>query len=197
VSTSGSTTPSALGGIRHQRTESRAHGALNLSILDGWWAEAFDSSNGFAIGKGTHHVSAEVTDRRDAESLYAVIEEEVVPTFYDCDVGWAASQMDQEDDELDRDVGVAVSADRMVMDYARAVTYPGRRPELRHESALSVLRSGSKNGSAERCTPGYADAGRPAAVPGVGRVRLGDVCRKMGPASNALGRPSEQGGHPS
>ncbi len=33
------------------------NGALNLSVLDGWWAEAYDGSNGFAIGKGTSHVS--------------------------------------------------------------------------------------------------------------------------------------------
>ena len=46
------------------------NGGLNLSILDGWWAEAYDGRNGFAIGKGTSHVSDEITDARDAESLY-------------------------------------------------------------------------------------------------------------------------------
>ena len=46
------------------------NGGLNLSILDGWWAEAYDGANGFAIGKGTSHVDDEITDRRDAEALY-------------------------------------------------------------------------------------------------------------------------------
>ncbi len=41
------------------------NGGLNLSVLDGWWAEAYDGRNGFAIGKGTSHVSDEINDRRD------------------------------------------------------------------------------------------------------------------------------------
>ena len=71
------------------------NGGLNLSILDGWWAEAYDGLNGFAIGDGTTHVSPEEQDRRDAESLYRVLEEQVVPLYYDCDDygvphGWVA-----------------------------------------------------------------------------------------------------------
>ena len=46
------------------------NGGLNLSVLDGWWAEAYDGKNGFAIGHGHSHVSDEISDRRDAESLY-------------------------------------------------------------------------------------------------------------------------------
>src|SRR5262249_771920 len=45
------------------------NGALNLSILDGWWAEAYDGKNGFGIGHGTTHVSDEIGDRRDAQDL--------------------------------------------------------------------------------------------------------------------------------
>ncbi|MCA9108104.1 MAG: alpha-glucan family phosphorylase, partial [Planctomycetales bacterium] len=41
------------------------NGALNCSVLDGWWAEAYDGRNGFAIGKGSSHVSDEITDTRD------------------------------------------------------------------------------------------------------------------------------------
>ena len=39
------------------------NGGLNLSVLDGWWAEAYDGTNGFAIGKGTSHVSDQISDR--------------------------------------------------------------------------------------------------------------------------------------
>ena len=42
------------------------NGGLNLSILDGWWAEAYDGSNGFAIGTGASHVDDRITDARDA-----------------------------------------------------------------------------------------------------------------------------------
>src|SRR6185312_15593522 len=55
------------------------NGGLNLSVLDGWWAEAYDGSNGFAIGKGTHHVSDQISDMRDGEDLYNVLEQEVIP----------------------------------------------------------------------------------------------------------------------
>lgn len=43
------------------------NGGLNCSILDGWWAEAFDGRNGFAIGRGETHANDEITDRRDGE----------------------------------------------------------------------------------------------------------------------------------
>ena len=51
------------------------NGALNLSVLDGWWAEAYDGANGFAIGKGSSHVNPEITDARDAEALYRTLED--------------------------------------------------------------------------------------------------------------------------
>src|SRR4029078_1632889 len=53
------------------------NGALNLSILDGWWAEAYDGRNGFAIGKGTTHVSDQIGDARDADDLFRVLETQV------------------------------------------------------------------------------------------------------------------------
>ena len=45
------------------------NGGLNLSMLDGWWAEAYDGLNGFAIGMGESHTSPEMHDARDAEAL--------------------------------------------------------------------------------------------------------------------------------
>ncbi|MDF1561644.1 MAG: alpha-glucan family phosphorylase [Deltaproteobacteria bacterium] len=59
------------------------NGGLNISVLDGWWAEAYDGTNGFAIGGTRVHRDVDVQDERDAESLYRVLEEEVVPLFYD------------------------------------------------------------------------------------------------------------------
>ena len=45
------------------------NGGLNLSVLDGWWAEAYDGLNGFAIGMGETHASTDVHDVRDGEAL--------------------------------------------------------------------------------------------------------------------------------
>ncbi len=100
------------------------NGGLNLSILDGWWAEAYDGQNGFAIGAGETHTSTELHDSRDAKSLYEVLEKEVVPLFYDRNGsglphGWIA--------RMKRSIvtlGWRFSADRMVMDYVQKCYLP-------------------------------------------------------------------------
>ncbi len=61
------------------------HGTLNLSILDGWWREGYDGTNGFAIGQDSHPSSVEEQDRLDSANLYKVLTEEVIPCFYDRD----------------------------------------------------------------------------------------------------------------
>ncbi len=59
------------------------NGALNFSILDGWWNEAYDGTNGFAIGDGTSHVDVNITNERDNQALLETLQNEVVPTFYE------------------------------------------------------------------------------------------------------------------
>ncbi len=95
------------------------NGALNLSILDGWWAEAYDGTNGFAIGKGTAHVDEHITDVRDYADLQRVLTKEVIPLYYDRDVdglprGWIKRMMNSISSLAWR-----FSADRMVADYVR------------------------------------------------------------------------------
>ncbi len=58
------------------------NGGLNLSELDGWWAEAYTPKVGWAIGDGREHGDDPNWDAAEAESLYAVLENEVVPEFY-------------------------------------------------------------------------------------------------------------------
>jgi starch phosphorylase len=58
------------------------HGCLNLSILDGWWREGYDATNGFAIGQDTHADSVEEQDRADSANLYKALTEEVIPLFF-------------------------------------------------------------------------------------------------------------------
>ncbi len=100
------------------------NGALNLSILDGWWAEAYDGSNGFAIGRGTQHVDDRITDARDAADLYRVLSEEVIPLYYDRDIDglprhWIRRMMNSISS-----LGWRFSADRMVADYVRMTYLP-------------------------------------------------------------------------
>ena len=55
---------------------------INLSVLDGWWPEAYDGTNGWAIGEPRDFPTQEEQDAADAESLYRLLEEQVVPDFY-------------------------------------------------------------------------------------------------------------------
>ncbi|HLA85362.1 MAG TPA: alpha-glucan family phosphorylase [Thermoguttaceae bacterium] len=100
------------------------NGALNLSILDGWWAEAYDGSNGFAVGRGMEHVDSGKADARDAEDLYRTLEEEVIPLYYDRDIDglplhWIKRMMNSISSLAWR-----FSADRMVADYVRTAYLP-------------------------------------------------------------------------
>jgi starch phosphorylase len=64
-----------------------ANGALQLSVLDGWWAEAYQPGLGWAIGGGAAVEDPEVQDALDAASLYELLEQEVAPLFYERDAG--------------------------------------------------------------------------------------------------------------
>ncbi|NLS78392.1 MAG: glycosyltransferase family 1 protein [Chloroflexi bacterium] len=59
-----------------------ANGALNLSVLDGWWAEAYDITAGWAIGRGEDYQDQNYQDEVESNALYDILEKEVVPLFY-------------------------------------------------------------------------------------------------------------------
>jgi len=93
------------------------NGGLNLSVPDGWWAEAYDGLNGFSIGTGRTHSNMQVHDSRDGEELYRVLREEVIPLFYQRDRdglprGWIKRMK-----RTIRTLGWRFNANRMVMDY--------------------------------------------------------------------------------
>jgi len=93
------------------------NGALHCSILDGWWAEAYDGSNGFAIGDRSNHVDPNIQDARDRESLFRILEEEVRPLFFDQDAngvprGWVRVMKNSI-----ATLAWRFSANRMVRDY--------------------------------------------------------------------------------
>jgi glycogen phosphorylase len=100
------------------------NGALNFSVLDGWWAEAYDGQNGFAIGNGHTHRDPAIQDRRDAVSLYDVLENEIVPLYYtrgtdNVPHGWVARMKHAVVSLASR-----FNADRMVRDYVRECYLP-------------------------------------------------------------------------
>jgi len=100
------------------------NGGLNLSVLDGWWAEAYDGLNGFAIGRGRTHSNMDVHDSRDGEDLYRVLTEELIPLYYERDRdglprGWIKRMK-----RTIRTLGWRFNADRMVMDYTTKCYIP-------------------------------------------------------------------------
>lgn len=61
------------------------NGAINLSELDGWWAEAYTPEVGWALGDGREHADDPAWDAKEADALYSLLEREVIPQFYDHD----------------------------------------------------------------------------------------------------------------
>ncbi len=110
------------------------NGGLNLSILDGWWAEAYDGHNGFAIGRGETHTSIERHDARDAEALVKVLRDEVIPLYYDRDSDGLPRRWIARMKRAIRTLGWRFSADRMVTDYVLKAYIPaagGTSSEMR------------------------------------------------------------------
>ena len=98
------------------------NGGLNLSILDGWWLEGYDGTNGFAIGNGATETSeVAVVDAADAESLYRTLEQEVVPLFYTRDQSGLPRQWLAMMKRAIQTLAVKYNSNRMVEDYVRQV----------------------------------------------------------------------------
>jgi starch phosphorylase len=92
------------------------NGGLQLSVLDGWWAEGYDGSNGWALS-GEIDDDHTAQDTRDAAELYRLLEEEVVPAFYERDErGIPGAWLTRMRASL-RTLGPAFCATRMLAEY--------------------------------------------------------------------------------
>ncbi len=100
------------------------NGGLNLSVLDGWWAEAYDGQNGFAIGDGLIHANQDIQDERDAHSLLDVLQNEVIPMYYDRNQDDLPEEWIRRMKRAVTTLGWRFNADRMVMDYVREAYVP-------------------------------------------------------------------------
>ncbi len=116
------------------------NGALNLSILDGWWPEAFDGGNGWAIRwdetadaeEGAEQEDESVgveaeQDRHDAEALYRLLEDEVVPAYYHRNGDHLPLAWVERMKHAIATITPHFSASRMVRDYAEQAYFPDRR----------------------------------------------------------------------
>jgi len=120
------------------------NGTANLSVLDGWWAEGYDGTNGWAIPPSPADAGVEERDRQDAATLYEILQDEVLPRYYSRDErqgysrGWVRM--------CKRAIVTALpnfNSERVVMDYARVFYGPagqrGRRLRADNHAAARGL----------------------------------------------------------
>ena len=103
------------------------NGALNASILDGWWDEGYTEETGFKIGNGEEYDNSAIQDAIDAESLYSLLEREIIPLFYqrneiDIPERWIYKMK-----QSIQMAGQKFSAQRMLMDYSNQFYVPAIR----------------------------------------------------------------------
>ncbi|WP_457631311.1 alpha-glucan family phosphorylase [Oceanithermus sp.] len=114
--------------------KSALNGGVNFSVLDGWWAEAYDGQNGWAIGTERAYDSLAAQDAADAASLYDTLEHEILPLFYARDAagvptGWLGRVR-----RSIQTAGARFSAERMLRDYLKTYYLPAEK----HGAELSA-----------------------------------------------------------
>ncbi|MGZ4351994.1 MAG: alpha-glucan family phosphorylase [Gaiellaceae bacterium] len=112
------------------------NGVLNCSVLDGWWPEAYAPGLGWAIGEGFESPDEAEQDAHDRESLFRILEQEVVPTFYDLDVGGLPTRWTEMMKASIETIGARFNTHRMVCEYAERYYLPAHR-EARELSVRS------------------------------------------------------------
>ena len=105
------------------------NGGLHLSTLDGWWSEAYNGKNGWAIGDRSVDETMQVDeiDRRDAESLYDVLTNEIIPIFFDRDRHGIPKRWIARIRNAMCTIIPAYNTHRMVMEYAKKYYFPSKR----------------------------------------------------------------------
>ncbi len=101
------------------------NGGLNVSELDGWWAEAYTSEVGWALGDGQEHGDSPAWDVSEAEALYGVLEREVIPEFYNRDKSGIPSAWVARVRESMAQLTPRFSASRAVREYSEKHYIPG------------------------------------------------------------------------
>lgn len=119
------------------------NGAVNCSVLDGWWDEAYDGQNGWAIGNRADFPSEQEQDRHDAGALYDLLEKEIIPLYYARGQDGLPQGWIQKIKASMATLAVRFSADRMVRDYTQKAYAP-------------LMRSSRKTVSASPPAPGTA-----------------------------------------
>src|SRR5262249_2523839 len=100
------------------------NGVLHASVLDGWWCEAFTEDSGFALGRGEEYPDAERGDRVEAQALYRLLEEQIIPAFYERDADGLPRQWIARMKRSIERIGPVFNTSRMVRQYAESYYAP-------------------------------------------------------------------------
>ncbi|TFD31074.1 glycosyltransferase family 1 protein [Cryobacterium sp. TMT1-19] len=107
------------------------NGALNLSILDGWWPEYYDGNNGWAIPTADAAGDAAERDRLEADALYELIEHQVAPKFYDRNADGVPERWVSSIRQTLAKLSPELNAGRMVRQYVQELYRPAGTAEAR------------------------------------------------------------------
>ena len=100
------------------------NGVVNFSVLDGWWAEGYNTKNGWAIGTNSEYDSYEEQDLADSESIYNTLENKIIPAYYNKDENGISKQwMDLMKNSI-MSTGGKYSTARMLVDYTNNLYMP-------------------------------------------------------------------------
>ena len=100
------------------------NGAINFSVLDGWWAEGYNTKNGWKIGTEVNYDNYEVQDNEDSESLYSTLEKKIVPTYYNQNEDGISEKWLEMMKESISSTGGKFSTSRMLVDYMEKLYIP-------------------------------------------------------------------------
>jgi starch phosphorylase len=110
------------------------NGAINCSVLDGWWAECYDGTNGWAIESAETDPDQERRDRREVANLFSILEDQVVRCFYQRDANGIPREWVEMVLRAWASLGPKVTAARMVRDYTTALYEPAAASALHRAS---------------------------------------------------------------
>ena len=117
------------------------NGVVNFSILDGWWHEGFDGENGWAIGDDTEYTNYELQDSADSISIYNILENEIIPAYYDKDeCGYSKKWLKKMKASI-KTVGGNYNTSRMLCDYLNDLYIPQIRNITSSHSSTDEISS--------------------------------------------------------
>jgi glycogen phosphorylase len=150
------------------------NGILNFSVLDGWWCEGYNGENGWTIGAESDYTAEGAQDEADALSLYATLENCIIPLYYNRDQaglppGWLAMMRSSM-----ASIGPAFSTHRMLKDYVAGYYMPsgklgGQLSANGYAEAEALARWEA------RVRSGWSSSALAASGPGSGEIRVGET----------------------